>query len=80
MLEGKLVFPDTYNHNFACGNCLYSVGLKIPMGVTVQNYAHSHECPNCGCKLMCQKDNQQYNHPVKMPVFYLPFTLWREQQ
>ena len=72
MVKGKLVFPDTYNKNFACGNCDSSVGLRIPLGITVMEYAKEHKCMNCGCMLLPQ-EGQQYVHQDNTPMLYLPY-------
>ncbi len=62
MTEGKIILPDTYTLRLACGNCSFSMGLKIPLGITVQMYAKDHNCSNCGCKLM-SKEVQPYTSP-----------------
>lgn len=78
MVKGKIVFPDTYNRNFACGNCSTSVCLRIPLGVTVQKYAEDHKCPNCGCNFIHQGD-ESYAQPTGSPMIYLPYSLRRGQ-
>jgi len=74
---GKIIFPDTYGHRLACGNCSFSVGLKIPLGITVTKYIEGHICPNCGCKLLSQ-DSPPYNYPTGLPMIYLPHGIRRE--
>lgn len=72
MVKGELVFPDTYNHRLACGNCSSSIGLKIPKGITIYKYALDHECLNCGCKLLSPNI---HNYPVSSPSIYIPYGL-----
>ncbi len=77
-LSGKIILPDTYNHNLACGNCSQTMCLKIPLGITIQKYTEGHVCLNCGCTFNGQ-DNQSYSHPVGTPMIYLPYGLRRGQ-
>lgn len=72
MVSGKIIFPNTYNQNFSCGNCSCSAVLRIPIGVTVAKYAQDHKCPNCGCMLIPQ-ENQPYRHSEITPMIYLPY-------
>ena len=72
--EGKLILPDTYNHRLTCGNCSFSVGLKIPIGTTIQKYAFDHECTNCGCKILPQ-NAMPYSYSTSLPTIYLPLGL-----
>ena len=72
MVKSELVFPDTYNKNFVCGNCDSSVGLSIPLGITILEYAKEHKCLNCGCMLL-PKEGQQYTQPDITPMIYLPY-------
>jgi len=67
-----IISPDTYNQNFACGNCSSSVGLRIPLGITIQDYAKEHKCPSCGCMLIPQ-DTQPYRYTENAPMLYLPY-------
>ena len=75
--KAQIILPDTYNYNFSCGNCNQSVGLRIPIGIAVGKYAQDYKCPNCGCSLAGQSE-QQYIHPVGTPMVYLPYGLRRE--
>ena len=72
--NGGIAQPDTYHHRIACGNCSSSLGLKIPLGVTVLNYTESHTCSSCGCMLM-GKMEQEYRHPTGTPMIYVPYQL-----
>lgn len=40
---------NTYNIQLVCLNCGKKDYYNIPLGMTVEDYAKSHPCPNCGC-------------------------------
>lgn len=71
-MDKKIVLPDIYNKNFTCGNCSSSIGLKIPMGITVWDFAKEHKCLNCGCMLVPQ-DVKEYSYAERMPSLFLPY-------
>ena len=71
-MDSKIILPDTYNQNFTCGNCSSSVGLNIPIGITVWKYAKGHKCLNCGCMLVPQ-DVKEYKYPEPATRLYLPY-------
>ena len=70
--SGRIILPDTYNKNFACGNCTSAASLKIPMGITIWDYAKEHKCLYCGCMLLPQ-GAEPYRYLESAPVLYLPY-------
>jgi hypothetical protein len=45
----------TYAVVIKCTNCSTLTAVNVPKGVTVQDYAQTRPCPNCGCKTMRPK-------------------------
>ena len=72
MEKGMIILPDTYNYRLTCDNCSFSMGLHVPLGITVHKYAEDHTCSNCGCKLFNPLLYQSGHYPVS-PMIYLPY-------